>query len=54
MSAGATVAGRDDDRHVGRIAQARPGQRMLASPGSDDEYSPYSHSIVDGGLLEMS
>ena len=51
---GAGVAGSDDDRHIGRIAPARPGQRVLASAGSDDEDSPYSHSIVDGGLLETS
>ena len=51
---GAAVAGRDDDRHVRRIAPARPCQRVLAAPGSDDEDPPYSHSIVDGGLLEMS
>ena len=50
----AAVAGSDDDRHVRCIAMARPRQRVLASPGADDEDSPYSHSIVDGGLLEMS
>ena len=51
---GAPVARRDDHRHIGRIATAGPGQRMLASAGSDDEDPTYSHSIVDGGLLEMS
>ena len=50
----AAVARRDDHRDAWRIAQAGPGKRMLASPGSDDEDSPYSHSMVDGGLLEMS
>ena len=51
---GAGVARRDDHRNLRRVAPARPGERVLATPGSDDEYPPYSHSIVDGGLLEMS
>ncbi len=51
---GATVAGRHDQLQVRRVAQTRPRQRVLATPGSDDEDSPYSHSMVDGGLLEMS
>ena len=54
MRSGAAVARRHDDRKVRRVAPARPRQRVLASPGSDDEDSAYSHSIVDGGLLEMS
>jgi hypothetical protein len=51
---GATVARRDDDVHAGCVAPARPRERVLASSGSDDEDPAYSHSIVDGGLLEMS
>ena len=51
---GSAVAGGDDDVHVAAVAPACPRQRVLASPTSDDEYPPYSHSIVDGGLLDMS
>ena len=59
------VAGRDDDLGVRRVAAAYPCQRVLAASTPDDENSHdagsarraarhYSHSIVDGGLLEMS
>ena len=51
---GAGVARCHDDGNLGRVTPARPRERVLATPGSDDEYPPYSHSIVDGGLLEMS
>ena len=51
---GAGVARRHDDRNPRCVTPARPRERVLATPGSDDEYPLYSHSIVDGGLLEMS
>ena len=48
------VARSDDDLDVRRVALAHPGQRVFASPTPDDEDPHYSHSMVDGGLLEMS
>src|SRR6202043_2729024 len=51
---GASVARGDDDAYIRAVAPACPRQRVIASPPADDEYPPYSHSIVDGGLLDMS
>ncbi len=48
------VARRDDDLEVGVVALAHPGQRVFTASAADDENSRYSHSMVDGGLLEMS
>ncbi len=51
---GPPVARRDDDLDVGVVALAHPRERMLAAPTPDDEDPHYSHSMVDGGLLDMS
>ncbi len=55
---GAAVAGRARDLEVDVAARAGPGQRVLAGPGAGDQDAPrrraYSHSMVEGGLLEMS
>ena len=51
---GPGVAGRDDQLDIARVTPARPCQRVLTSPAADDQDSRYSHSMVEGGLLEMS
>jgi len=54
----APVAWRADDLDIRVAAHACPRQSMLAAPRAGDEHpcrgAAYSHSIVEGGLLEMS
>ena len=54
---GGTAVARSTDDIDAVILRARPGQRMFPAAATDDEHprhADHSHSMVEGGLLEMS